>query len=55
MEKNGMTREIPSDLIKLAENEEESYNWADDMDELSESVYNKLKDSHADEPDPSLG
>ena len=55
MEKNGMTREIPEDLIKLAENGEESYNWADDMDALSESVYNKLKDSHADKSDPSLG
>ena len=55
MEKNGMTREIPEDHIKFAEKQEESYNWKDDMDDLTSVVSEKLKDSNANQSDSSVG
>lgn len=55
MEKNGMTREIPEDHIKFAEKSEESYNWADDMDDLTSVVSSKLKDANENESDSSVG
>ncbi len=55
MEKNGMTREIPEDHIKFAEKREESYNWKDDMDDLTSVVSEKLKDSNANQSDSSVG